>query len=186
MSSFFFIFSIFVEWRLARHRTKQRRIGTGVDANYVEAAESADGKPRRGFLSFLSRRGTRKNYDNILPEHTHPDQLSIRRTTFGSDALPETHEPTPAVPSHAPAMTTVAPAAPSPGRYGRYGSYDNNPYDQPSSPYGHGNTGYSNGAGTPPVTAGHGGYSQPTAVSAEHVQFPSGNYRYEDGVYDRR
>jgi len=61
------------ELALARHHHKEKRFGPSPDNNYT----SGYGTKKGGFFSRFSknRRSTRTNNTNILPEHTHPDQV---------------------------------------------------------------------------------------------------------------
>lgn len=85
LSSFFFIFSIFTEVALARHRSREKRFGPSPANNYT----SGYGKGG-GLFGWLRRRRTVAS-GNILPEHTHPDQLETRKS-YGTDATAVGHE----------------------------------------------------------------------------------------------
>lgn len=77
--SFFFIFSIFTEIALGRHRSREKRYGPSPANNYTSGYGSGG-----GLFGWLRRRRTAAS-GNILPEHTHPEQLETRQS-YGTEA----------------------------------------------------------------------------------------------------
>ncbi|KAI0011172.1 hypothetical protein F4779DRAFT_245420 [Xylariaceae sp. FL0662B] len=84
----FFVFSALLEVVLVRHRRKESRFGPSPANNYT----SGYGK-RRGIFGLFRRRQTAEdNMDpNVLPEHTHPDQV---RPSYNTETTAVGHEPT--------------------------------------------------------------------------------------------
>ena len=163
VSSFFFLFSIITEIFLRRHHRKEKRFGPSPRNDYT----SGSGR-RQGFLGRMFGRKKRQNSydDNGLPEHTHPGQLDRPSYATETTAVNDGH-----------AYNTTKSSKVENG----YG-YQNTAGDgyQNTAGDGYRNTagdGYRNTAGD-----GYNGlnYSRPT-TQASH----GGNYRYEDGVYDR-
>ncbi|KAI4867291.1 hypothetical protein F4820DRAFT_414426 [Hypoxylon rubiginosum] len=75
----FFIISALIEFVLVRHRRKEQRFGPGPANNYT----SGYGR-RRGPFGLFGRRGTATSDNpNMLPEHTHPDQM---RQSYNTEA----------------------------------------------------------------------------------------------------
>lgn len=172
----FFIFSILTEIALVRHHRKEKRFGPGPQNDYTSGYGSRSG----GFLGrIFRRRGGKKdihNEDNVLPQHTTPDQLDNRQ-------------------SYATETTAVPHDAPYNPDYNKQEAG----YGYPTTTTGH-QTAHS---GNMPANAGHAntttGYQTanagyPTANSGpydtmyqQHTApaLQPTNYRYGDGVYDR-
>ncbi|KAI1126048.1 hypothetical protein F5Y10DRAFT_245753 [Nemania abortiva] len=79
----FFLISAFVEVVLVRHRRKEHRFGPSPANNYTS------GYGRRGgfFGRFRRRKGSEEEVinPNVLPEHTHPEQV---RPSYNTDGTP--------------------------------------------------------------------------------------------------
>ncbi|KAI0119910.1 hypothetical protein GGR51DRAFT_1386 [Nemania sp. FL0031] len=78
----FFLISAFVEIILVRHRRKEHRFGPSPANNYTS------GYGRRGFFGRFSRRKHSEEEainPNVLPEHTHPEQV---RPSYNADGGP--------------------------------------------------------------------------------------------------
>ncbi|KAK3325511.1 hypothetical protein B0H66DRAFT_126958 [Apodospora peruviana] len=176
---FFFLLSALLEFALVRHRRKEKRYGPSPVNDYTSGYGK---KPRGGIFGFGRKRHTGMTDDpNRLPEHPHPDLVrdsyGTEQTRIGTSHGPHDMHPDALPPTHnQPAMSDIG------GRYGNH-TYK---MDQASPSYGHiqhdeyANTG-TTGTGTAPAPPG-GGLTHPSAAP---VQFPAGNYRYDDGVYDR-
>ncbi|KAJ8123250.1 hypothetical protein ONZ43_g756 [Nemania bipapillata] len=81
----FFLISAFVEVILVRHRRKEHRFGPGPANNYT----SGYGKRGGFFGRFRRRKGSEEEAinPNLLPEHTHPEQVRPSYHTDGTGAL---------------------------------------------------------------------------------------------------
>ncbi|KAI0119432.1 hypothetical protein F4814DRAFT_411861 [Daldinia grandis] len=67
----FFVFSALLEVVLVRHRRKEQRFGPSPANNYTSGYGG-----RRGIFGLFRRKKTVDSANpNILPEHTHPDQM---------------------------------------------------------------------------------------------------------------
>ncbi|KAI1735078.1 hypothetical protein F4680DRAFT_315546 [Xylaria scruposa] len=79
----FFLLSAFMEIVLVRHRRKESRFGPSPANNYTSGYGS-----RGGFFGrFRRRKGSEEQVmnPNVLPEHTHPDQVRPSYTTEGTN-----------------------------------------------------------------------------------------------------
>ena len=160
-SSFFFIFSALLEVALARHRHKEKRFGPSPGNNYTS------GYPKkRGFLGLFGRGKTNTGLSgdpNVLPQHTHPDEV---RDSYATEQT----------------RMGTAPTEPAPAKYSKYGDagYDTNPGYTTAATHHNAYT---------PVESHHVSGVNAGAVDGvptEVAHFPPGNYRYDDGVYDSR
>ncbi|KAI1375161.1 hypothetical protein F4677DRAFT_446665 [Hypoxylon crocopeplum] len=83
----FFLFSAILEFVLVRHRRKEQRFGPSPANNYTSGYAR-----RRGIFGLFRRRQTTESENpNILPEHTHPDQM---RQSYNTETTAVGHEPT--------------------------------------------------------------------------------------------
>lgn len=167
--SIFFLLSAFVEIALVRNRRKEKRFGPGPANGYTS------GYGKRSIFGFgRKKRNTGMSDDpNALPVHTHPadvrDSYATEQTrvgtshgdgtgTNGYNKYGESGFTAPPVATHAPGSTETP----------YYTAPAVNPYRSDVSS---GITG-----------AGHGTSVNNTAGA----QYPAGNYRYDDGVYNSR
>ncbi|KAK3327266.1 hypothetical protein B0T19DRAFT_400155 [Cercophora scortea] len=183
----FFLFSLLLEILLIRHRRKERRFGPGPANNYTSGyGTSTPTSNKRTFGNLFGLRGTRHatttttnmttTNPNALPEHAQPidfrDSYATEQTRINTNpgnGLPPAHN----------GYAAKYEAAPSPYAYGHDngvvhhaagdGGRDPPPPPPPPPP----------APAAPPAAMGPGfdapRYTAPTA----------GNYRYDDGVYDR-
>ncbi|KAK3311746.1 hypothetical protein B0H66DRAFT_578803 [Apodospora peruviana] len=164
---FFFLLSALLEFALVRHRRKEKRYGPSPVNDYTSGYGK---KPRGGIFGFGRKRHTGMTDDpNRLPEHPHPDLVrdsyGTEQTRIGTSHGPHDMHPDALPPTHnQPAMSDIG------GRYGNH-TYK---MDQASPSYGHIQHDDSCASRW---------WTDPS--SAAPVQFPAGNYRYDDGVYDR-
>lgn len=78
----FFILSILTEIALVRHHKKEKRFGPSPSNGYT----SGSGSP--GLFNRIWRRKghkTQKHDDNVLPQHTTPDQLDHTRQSYATE-----------------------------------------------------------------------------------------------------
>lgn len=162
-----------------RHRRKARRYGPSPINGYT-GGYGKTSSPRRGglFSRVFGRKSQRQPTDltdnsNALPEHTHPSDLHDNRDSYygaaaDPDALPPTHN------------QPVRGQQPMTGVNTGYGSYGYKPEAGTTEPgaYTH-HSEYAN--------PGPGGQSMgnTTTASPTPARYLPGNYRYDDGVYDR-
>ncbi|KAM7209147.1 hypothetical protein V8F20_000485 [Naviculisporaceae sp. PSN 640] len=172
----FFIASAILEALLMRHRRKARRFGPSPINGYTSGYGKTTSHHHKGGLwsRIFGRKSRRQGTDltdnsNALPEHTHPADLhdnnrasyytgTTTGTTAPEDTLPPTHN-TPA-------------GQPMSGVNTGYGSYGYKPEGTHEPAYTH----HSEYAGAPNT-----GVTSPSSP----VRYPPGNYRYDDGVYER-
>jgi hypothetical protein len=80
----FFIISALVEIVLVRHRRKESRWGPSPANNYTS------GSGRKGVFGLFRRKKTTDTMDpNVLPQHTHPDQV---RPSYNTDTTAVGHD----------------------------------------------------------------------------------------------
>lgn len=156
---FFFLFSIITEYGLIRHRRKERRFGPGPANGYTE------GYGKRRFFGFGPRRRTTNDMSSTLPEHPHPDAVresyATERTRVGT-------------------ATSTAGADANKFDTMNYAGHDvGTASTRPPV------TGTRTETGTGGAVAGSGYGQNPWNEPVPMVQYPAGNYRYDDGVYDR-
>jgi hypothetical protein len=182
--SIFFLFSALVELALVRHRRKEKRFGPGPANGYT----SGSGKRRGGLFGFgRKKRGTFATTEdpNALPVHTQPnevrDSYATEQTRVGSYGDGTTGNGYKKY-GESGYNTAPAAAAPAPGA-----TTDNHYYTSPHTAATAAHTApevnpYRSEVNTGVTGAPHGTHVNDTA----HAQYPSGNYQYEDGVYNSR
>lgn len=180
-SSLFFILSAILETLLIRHRRKAKRFGPSPVNGYT----SGYGKTKGFFGRFQRKKQPTDLSDNpnALPEHPHPDDLN--RVSYGTeqtrvntshghphddpDTLPPTHN---------------SPLPPMSGVNTGYRSYGYKPDSSaPGAMQGPGLRAYTHN--TEFANTGSGGGRDELSVGSVPARYPPGNYRYDDGVYDR-
>ncbi|KAI1391020.1 uncharacterized protein F4822DRAFT_395217 [Hypoxylon trugodes] len=83
----FFVFSALLEVVLVRQRRKEQRFGPSPANNYTSGYAK-----RRGLFGLFRRKQTADTTDpNVLPEHTHPDQM---RPSYNTETTAVGPEPT--------------------------------------------------------------------------------------------
>ncbi|KAI0381798.1 hypothetical protein F5Y04DRAFT_60197 [Hypomontagnella monticulosa] len=81
----FFVFSAVLEIVLVRHRRKEQRFGPSPANNYTSGYAK-----RRGLFGIFGRRKTMDTENpNVLPEHTHPEQMRTSYNTETTAVAPE-------------------------------------------------------------------------------------------------
>ncbi|KAK3685505.1 hypothetical protein B0T22DRAFT_220295 [Podospora appendiculata] len=162
----FFLFSLLLELLLIRHRRKERRFGPGPANNYTSGyGTTSPSSNKRTLGNLFGLRGSRtpttdmtsNNNPNALPQHatTHPVDF---RDSYATEQTRINTDPGNGLPPAHNGYTSKYEAAPSPYAYG----HDN------------GVVHHSAGDGRPPPP--------PPPPAPAPV---AGNYRYDDGVYDR-
>ncbi|KAM7204329.1 hypothetical protein V8F33_001631 [Rhypophila sp. PSN 637] len=169
----FFILSAILEGLLIRHRRKERRFGptpmNGYTSGYGKTPSSPS-HPKQGFFSRFSKRNRRRqgtDNSDALPAHPHPNDLRDSTYTHNRASTYNTNTTSGITGT---TMTTTDPedVLPPPNT-------GTTTTQQPMS-------GVNTGTGNLSTAAGTG--SNNTAPSST-ARFPPGNYRYDDGVYDR-
>ncbi|KAM7217422.1 hypothetical protein V8F06_007171 [Rhypophila decipiens] len=173
----FFILSAILEGLLIRHRRKERRFGpspiNGYTSGYGKTPSSPSHPPKQGFFSRFSKRNRRRqgtDNSDVLPAHPHPDDLRDSNYTHNRASTYNTNTTSGITGT---TMTTTDPedVLPPPNT--------GTATQQPMSGVNTGN-GFTGGSSTAAGT----GSNNNTAPSPT-AGFPPGNYRYDDGVYDR-
>lgn len=169
--SVFFLISALLEIALVRNRRKEKRFGPGPANNYTS------GYGKRGFFGLgRKKRNTGMSDDpNALPAHATPDAVrdsyATEQTRVGTSHDNSTVTGTNAYNKYGESGYTTAPA----GTHAT-GTTANPYYTAPAvNPY---RSDVSSGI----TGAGHGTSVNNTA----ETQYPAGNYKYEDGVYNSR
>jgi hypothetical protein len=174
-SSIFFLISALVEIALVRHRRKEKRFGPGPANGYTS------GYGKRGLLGFGRKKRNTGMSDDALPAHAHPadvrDSYATEQTRVGTSQGDGTG--TNGYNKYGESGFTTAPAAThGPGTVNPYYTA---PHTTPAhaapvvNPY------------RSDVSSGITGAGQGTSVdNTAEAQYPAGNYKYEDGVYNSR
>jgi len=172
----FFLLSALVEIALVRNRRKEKRFGPGPANGYTS------GYGKRGIFGFGRKKRNTGVSDDALPAHAHPadvrDSYATEQTrvgtahgegiaTNGYNKYGESGFTSAPAATQAP-LTTPNPYYTAPQSTPAHAAPVVNPYRSDVSS---GITG-----------AGHGTSVDNTAGA----QYPAGNYRYEDGVYNSR
>ena len=173
-----------MEVALIRHRRKEKRFGPGPTNGYT----SGYGSKRGGRGGFLGRLGRKRNAGvaenpNALPVHATPNDVRDSYTTEQTRVEPgyengnggngyNKHEQS----GFAPAAATM----PATGTTGH--PYHTAPHSatpaQPAAAVNPYRADYGNGLG------GTGNGTTVNDAATTPAQFPAGNYKYEDGVYN--
>jgi len=163
----FFLISALVELALVRNRRKEKRFGPGPANGYTS------GYGKRGFFGFGRKKRNPGMADDALPAHANPadvrDSYATEQTRVGTSV--GDGAATNGYNKHGESGFTSAPAAT------HAPLATENPYHTAPAvnPY------------RSDVSSGITGGGQGTSVNnTAGAQYPAGNYRYEDGVYNSR
>lgn len=167
----FFLMSALAEIALIRHRRKAKRFGPGPANGYTSGYGSKRGRGLFGFGRKRNNTGATED-PNALPTHTDPSQV---RDSYATD---QTRVGDDAAVSNGTTYNKYGESgytAPTAAATTTDNPYYSAPQTAPVNPYrSEPNSGIT---GSGPGTSMH---------DTAPAQYPSGNYRYDDGVYSSR